>query len=90
MHALRGVSIDFYKGQITSLLGHNGAGKTTMMSILTGMKSPSEGLVLVNSMDIKDHASEIMNDMGLCTQENMLFPHLSVEEQLLFFAMVYT
>jgi ABC-type multidrug transport system ATPase subunit len=36
VQALRGVSVDFYKGQITALLGHNGAGKTTMMSILTG------------------------------------------------------
>jgi len=29
--------VDFYKGQITALLGHNGAGKTTLMSILTGI-----------------------------------------------------
>lgn len=29
--------MDFYKGQITALLGHNGAGKTTLMSILTGI-----------------------------------------------------
>lgn len=37
VHALKGVSVDFYKGQITALLGHNGAGKTTLMSILTGI-----------------------------------------------------
>lgn len=36
MHALKGISVDFYQKQITALLGHNGAGKTTMMSILTG------------------------------------------------------
>lgn len=36
VQALRGISVDFYKGQITALLGHNGAGKTTLMSILTG------------------------------------------------------
>lgn len=36
VQALRGISVDFYKGHITSLLGHNGAGKTTLMSILTG------------------------------------------------------
>lgn len=34
--AVRGVSLDLYKGEITALLGHNGAGKTTTMSILTG------------------------------------------------------
>lgn len=31
--------MDFYKGEITALLGHNGAGKTTLMSILTGIMS---------------------------------------------------
>lgn len=36
VHALKGISLDFYKGQITALLGHNGAGKTTLMSIITG------------------------------------------------------
>ncbi|XP_008203624.1 retinal-specific phospholipid-transporting ATPase ABCA4-like [Nasonia vitripennis] len=88
VQALRGVSIDFYKGQITSLLGHNGAGKTTMMSILTGMMSPSEGVILVNSKDIESNTSEVLNDMGLCTQENMLFPNLTVIQQLTFFAML--
>ncbi|XP_058807192.1 ATP-binding cassette sub-family A member 7-like isoform X2 [Phymastichus coffea] len=86
--ALRGISVDFYKGHITVLLGHNGAGKTTMMSILTGMRGPSDGIVLINSKDIKQHSKEIMNDMGLCTQENMLFPSLTVGEQLEFFAML--
>lgn len=36
VEAVRGISLDFYKGQITALLGHNGAGKTTTISILTG------------------------------------------------------
>ncbi|XP_058807248.1 phospholipid-transporting ATPase ABCA1-like isoform X2 [Phymastichus coffea] len=86
VEALKGISVDFYKGQITSLLGHNGAGKTTMMSILTGMMSPSGGTVLIASKDMSKHSKEIMNDMGLCTQENMLFPSLSVIEQIEFFA----
>lgn len=34
--AVDGLTMDFYKGEITALLGHNGAGKTTTMSILTG------------------------------------------------------
>lgn len=36
-YAVNGVNLDLYKGQITTLLGHNGAGKTTMMSIITGI-----------------------------------------------------
>ena len=35
-YAVRGVNLNVYKGEITVLLGHNGAGKTTMLDILTG------------------------------------------------------
>lgn len=52
------------------------------------MRGPTDGIVLINSKNIKKHANEIMNDMGLCTQENMLFPGLTVGEQWTFFAMV--
>ncbi|XP_058807246.1 phospholipid-transporting ATPase ABCA1-like isoform X2 [Phymastichus coffea] len=88
VQALRGISVDFYKGHITALLGHNGAGKTTLMSILTGMISPNNGSVYINGRDVKDESSSIMNDIGLCPQEDMLFPTLSVAEQIEFFAML--
>lgn len=88
VQALRGVSVDFYKGQITALLGHNGAGKTTMMSILTGMISPTVGTVVINGKNVKDESNVIINDMGFCPQENMLFPNLSVAEQIEFFGML--
>ncbi|XP_011496889.1 PREDICTED: ATP-binding cassette sub-family A member 1-like [Ceratosolen solmsi marchali] len=88
VQALRGVSVDFYKGQITALLGHNGAGKTTMMSILTGMISPTVGTVLINGKNVKEESNVIINDLGFCPQENMLFPNLSVTEQIEFFGML--
>lgn len=52
------------------------------------MISPSQGLVLINGKNIKDDTDEIMKDIGLCPQENMFFPSLSVTEQLTFFALV--
>nr|XP_034183985.1 retinal-specific phospholipid-transporting ATPase ABCA4-like [Osmia lignaria] len=88
VHALKGISVDLYKGQITALLGHNGAGKTTLMSILTGVISPTEGKVLINGRNIAKHLEVIRNDLGLCPQENMVFPDLSVFEQLEFFGLL--
>ena len=48
-----------YESQITALLGHNGAGKSTTMSVLTGLFPPTTGTALVNGFDIrKDIQSE--------------------------------
>ncbi|OAD58505.1 ABC transporter A family member 3 [Eufriesea mexicana] len=81
VQALKGISMDLYKGQITALLGHNGAGKTTLMSIVTGK-------VLINGKNITKDLQSIRNDLGLCPQENMVFPDLSVFEQLEFFGLL--
>ncbi|XP_050474315.1 phospholipid-transporting ATPase ABCA1-like [Bombus huntii] len=88
VQALKGISMDLYKGQITALLGHNGAGKTTLMSILTGVISATEGKVLINGQNIVKNLQSIRNDLGLCPQENMVFPDLTVFEQLEFFGLL--
>ncbi|XP_065332523.1 phospholipid-transporting ATPase ABCA1-like [Cloeon dipterum] len=88
VHAVRGVSLDIYKGEITALLGHNGAGKTTTMSILTGMISPSDGKVQVLGYDLKHGLTEIRQSLGLCPQHNLLFGELTVHQHLVFFAML--
>ncbi|XP_044010322.1 ATP-binding cassette sub-family A member 17-like [Aphidius gifuensis] len=84
-HALKGVSMDFYHGEITALLGHNGAGKTTMMSILSGLIESSNGVVIINGKNILD--DNVINDnVGLCPQVNITVPDLNVYQQVLFFA----
>ncbi|KAF7992262.1 hypothetical protein HCN44_001587 [Aphidius gifuensis] len=85
VHALKGVSIDFYKSQITALLGHNGAGKTTMMSILSGLVSSTEGVVFIDGKNIQADPETIRKNIGLCPQVNIVFPDLNVFEQLVFF-----
>ncbi|XP_065344398.1 phospholipid-transporting ATPase ABCA3-like [Cloeon dipterum] len=86
--AVRGVSLDIYKGEITAFLGHNGAGKTTTMSILTGMISPSDGLVQVLGLELKNNISLLRKSVGLCPQHNLLFGELTVKQHLVFFAVL--
>ena len=47
VRALDGVEIDLYPGQVTALIGENGAGKSTIVKILTGIYQPDEGEIMV-------------------------------------------
>jgi ABC-type multidrug transport system fused ATPase/permease subunit len=49
-HALKGLTVKFYKNEISAFLGHNGAGKSTTMHLLTGLYTPSQGTVKINGM----------------------------------------
>ncbi|XP_075928260.1 phospholipid-transporting ATPase ABCA3 isoform X2 [Petromyzon marinus] len=84
--AVKGLTLNMYEGQITALLGHNGAGKTTTLSILTGLFPPSGGTALVNGYDIRYDMTLVRKSLGLCPQHDVLFPDLTVEEHLSFFA----
>lgn len=50
--AVDGVNLDIFDGQITGLLGHNGAGKSTMISMLTGLLRPTAGHAKIWGHDI--------------------------------------
>ncbi len=49
-HALKGLSVKFYKNEISAFLGHNGAGKSTTMHLLTGLYTPTAGWAKINGL----------------------------------------
>ncbi|XP_070539955.1 ATP-binding cassette sub-family A member 2-like isoform X1 [Ptychodera flava] len=84
--AVDGLNLELYTGQITALLGRNGAGKTTVMSILTGFIPPTKGTVLVYGKDIRRQMSLIRQSLGMSPQHDALFDKLTVEEHLWFYS----
>ncbi|GMS92631.1 hypothetical protein PENTCL1PPCAC_14806 [Pristionchus entomophagus] len=84
--AVDNLCFKLYKGQITALLGHNGAGKSTTFSMLTGVIPPSSGTAYVESLDIRSSLPQIRRSVGLCPQYNILFDTLTVWEHLDFFS----
>ena len=81
---LDNLSFELYKDEIFVLLGHNGAGKTVFLSILTGLIKNDSGAVYYNSKNIlsSKNISDFRKLIGICPQEDILFPELTVEEHL--------
>ena len=76
------MSLDFYENQITGFLGHNGAGKSTVVFILCGMYEPSGGTAYVLGEDIRSGMSSIRSSIGFCPQKSILYDELSVGQHL--------
>nr|UOU03312.1 ATP-binding cassette subfamily A3-1 [Brachionus rubens] len=84
--AVQNLSLNIYEGQISVLLGHNGAGKSTTISMITGLAEPTSGKILVNDIDIVKNTKEARKVIGFCPQYNLLFDDLTVYEHLKFFS----
>ena len=70
------------RGEIMSLLGHNGAGKTTAIYMLTGMLMPSEGDASLYGSSVKGDIDGVRKSIGLCQQFDVLYDDISVEAHL--------
>ncbi|XP_013793644.2 ATP-binding cassette sub-family A member 3-like [Limulus polyphemus] len=83
--AVNNISVNMFRSQITALLGHNGAGKSTTVSMLTGLFPPTSGTALVNGFDICKDIIGVHSGLGICPQHDVLFDDLTVTEHLEFF-----
>lgn len=83
---VKNLSLNMYEDQITVLLGHNGSGKTTTMSILSGMIPPTSGTAIVNGFDVTTDIEKARESLGLCPQHNVLFNDLTIKEHIIFFS----
>src|SRR5205085_10253737 len=68
LHVLRGVDFDVARGSIFALLGSNGAGKTTVVKILSTLLKPDAGTVTVNGFDVAAQAADVRESISLTGQ----------------------
>src|SRR5512142_3177110 len=82
---LRDVSLEVRAGEVSGLIGLNGAGKSTVVKTICGFLAPKSGAIRFAGESIAGIAPHRLIDLGLCCipQESSLFPYLSVEENLL-------
>ncbi len=87
--AVDDISFSVRKGEIYGFLGANGAGKTTTIRMLCGLLQPTSGDAKVAGISIKDKPEEVKKCIGYMSQKFSLYPVLTVEENIEFFAGIY-
>ncbi|XP_056673212.1 ATP-binding cassette sub-family A member 9 isoform X2 [Monodelphis domestica] len=88
--ATRNISFCVKKGEVLGLLGHNGAGKSTAIRMITGEIRPTAGKVVLKrkSIDTSQQRDEMFQFLGYCAQENTLWKNITVREHLELYAAV--
>ena len=81
---LKGIDLDVRAGEVLALIGGNGAGKSTLMKIIMGIYQQDEGEIYVGGQPVKlgRPAASLAQGIYLVPQEPMLFPNMSVEENV--------
>ena len=84
VHALKGIDLDLYRGEVLALMGENGAGKSTLIKMLGGAHQPSEGEIKIDGelIDISSPQASQDAGIGIIYQEFNLVPHLTVSENI--------
>jgi heme exporter protein A len=86
---LRGVDFNVQPGEFVALLGPNGAGKTTFLRILASLSRPTLGEVMVAGHKLPDQADQVRAQLGVVSHLPLLYPELTAEENLRFYARMY-
>jgi len=80
--AVNAVSFDISAGEIVGLLGHNGAGKSTILKMLTGFLEPSEGRIEIGGIDLAERRDEVQQQIGYLPENCPLYPEMPVIDYL--------
>jgi ABC-2 type transport system ATP-binding protein len=87
--AVRNLSLTIQPGSIFGLVGSNGAGKSTTLKILCGLEKPTSGTARIEGLDCWRQRAQVKLKLGYVPQQFDLYPDLTVEEHLQFFASAF-
>src|SRR5688572_3143154 len=76
------VNFTIQNGEIVGLLGHNGAGKTTIMKMLSGFLEPDKGSILFDGLDLAQHPKQVQKLLGYLPENLPVYPEMTVADYL--------
>ena len=83
------LSLQINSGEIVGIIGHNGAGKSTIMKMIVGLVEPTSGLIQVMGHNMKTEGIKVKNRIGYLPEESPLYEAMTAEQYLLFFSELY-
>ena len=83
------LSFDVQKGEVFALLGHNGAGKSTTIDLILGLKTPDGGSAKLLGMDAAKSRKQVFERVGVQLQHTQYQPNITVEEACIEYASLY-
>lgn len=89
VQALKNISFEVQQGELFGLIGPDGAGKSTLFRLLTTLLNPDEGSAKIDGLDMVKDYRLIRSRVGYMPGRFSLYPDLSVEENLQFFAALF-
>jgi len=90
IQAVKSINLTIREGELFGLIGPDGAGKTTLMRSICTLLVPDSGSILVDDMDVTNHVAEIRSILGYMPQRFSLYQDLSAEQNLQFFADIFS
>ena len=83
------LSFDVQKGEAFAMLGHNGAGKSTTIDLILGLKAPERGSAKILGMDAAKNRKQVFERVGVQLQNTRYQPNITVEEACIEYASLY-
>ncbi len=87
--AVQDLNLEVRDGEIMGVIGHNGAGKSTMLKMIAGLISPTSGTVRVMGRDMAKESTAIKRSIGYLPEESPLYENMTAREYLMFFSELY-
>ena len=81
VRAVNAVDLEIYEGEFVVLVGPSGCGKTTLLRMLAGLEDVSDGVLLIDDVDVTDMPPQ-QRDIAMVFQNYALYPHMTVRDNL--------